>query len=344
MTVLRDRRRLIVSPALAPAQQRETDQFDHGLEAADDVLTIGLINNMPDPALQATERQFMRLLTAAAGNNRIRFHCFSLPSVIRSESAKWRVDRKYTDIADLDRLHIDGLIVTGAEPNAAALPEEPFWQDLTDIIDWAKTNTRSTIWSCLAAHAAVLHLDGIERQRLDVKCSGIYDCFAVADHWLTNGLPSPLRVSHSRLNELRAADLTARDYQLLTVSPEGGVDIFAKQLHSQFIFFQGHPEYDPLSLEREYLRDISRFLAGERDTYPAVPAGYFDSETEARLADFERRARVERRPALSTELPDRTLRQDSATAPAATALLRNWLSHLSDGAPTVSPLSPYCNL
>ena len=344
MTVLRDRRRLIVSPALAPAQQRETDQFDHGLEAADDVLTIGLINNMPDPALQATERQFMRLLTAAAGNNRIRFHCFSLPSVIRSESAKWRVDRKYTDIADLDRLHIDGLIVTGAEPNAATLPEEPFWQDLTDIIDWAKTNTRSTIWSCLAAHAAVLHLDGIERQRLEAKCSGIYDCFAVADHWLTNGLPSPLGISHSRLNELRAADLTARDYQLLTVSPEGGVDIFAKQLRSQFIFFQGHPEYDPLSLEREYLRDISRFLAGERDTYPAVPAGYFDSETEARLADFERRARVERRPALSTELPDRTLRQDSATAPAATALLRNWLNHLSDGAPTVSPLSPYCNL
>ncbi len=70
MTLLLDRRRLIVSPALAPAQQRETDQFDHGQEAADDMLTIGLVNNMPDPALQATERQFMRLLTAAAGNNR----------------------------------------------------------------------------------------------------------------------------------------------------------------------------------------------------------------------------------------------------------------------------------
>jgi homoserine O-succinyltransferase len=339
MTLLLDRRRLIVSPALAPAQQRETDQFDRGQEATDGVLTIGLINNMPDPALQATERQFMRLLTAAAGNNLVRFHCFSLPSVIRSQPAKWRVDRKYTDIAELDRLHIDGLIVTGAEPNAAILPQEPFWQDLTDIIDWAKTNTRSTIWSCLAAHAAVLHLDGIERQRLDAKCSGIYDCFAVADHWLTNGLPSPFPVSHSRLNELRATDLTARDYQLLTVSPQGGVDIFAKQLHSQFIFFQGHPEYDPLSLEREYLRDISRFLAGERDDYPAFPAGYFDNETEARLADFERRARVERRPALSSELPDRTLRHDSATATAATALLRNWLSYLSDGAQAAAPRS-----
>ena len=73
------------------------------------------------------------------------------------------------------------MIVTGAEPIAATLPEEPFWQDLTDMIDWAKTNTRSTIWSCLAAHAAVLHLDGIERQRLDTKCSGIYDCAKVTD-------------------------------------------------------------------------------------------------------------------------------------------------------------------
>jgi homoserine O-succinyltransferase/O-acetyltransferase len=339
MTLLLDRRRLIVSPSLAPAQQRETDQFDRGQEAADGVLTIGLINNMPDSALQATERQFMRLLTAAAGNNLVRFHCFSLPSVSRSQPAKGRIDRKYTDIAELDRLHIDGLIVTGAEPNAATLPEEPFWQDLIDIVDWAKTNTRSTIWSCLAAHAAVLHLDGIERQRLDAKCSGIYDCFGVADHWLTDGLPAPFPVSHSRLNELRADDLAARDYQLLTFSPQGGVDIFAKQLRSQFIFFQGHPEYDPLSLEREYLRDISRFLAGERDTYPAFPADYFDTETEERLASFESRARVERRPALSAELPDRRLRQDTATGAAATAILRNWLNYLSDGAQAASPRS-----
>ena len=340
MTLLLDRRRLIVSPALAPAQMRESDQFDGGQESIDGLITIGLINNMPDPALQATERQFMRLLTAAAGNHRIRFHCFSLPSVNRSQPAKWRVDQKYTDLADLGRLHIDGLIVTGAEPNAAALPQEPFWQDLAEIIDWAKTNTRSTIWSCLAAHAAVLHLDGIERQRLDAKCSGVYDCFGVTDHWLTDNLPSPFRVSHSRLNEVRAADLTARDYQLLTLSPEGGVDIFAKQFQrSQFIFFQGHPEYDPLSLEREYLRDISRFLAGERDHYPAFPIGYFDTETEVRLVDFERRARVERRPSLSTELPERVLRQDSATAGGATALLRNWLDFLSDGARAVMPRS-----
>jgi homoserine O-succinyltransferase len=336
MTVLLDKRRLIVSPGLAPAQLRQEDKFGRP-QHADVDLTIGLINNMPDAALQATERQFMRLLRQAAGDIRIDFHCFSPPSVRRAQTAQWRVEKQYTDIADLGRLHIDGLIVTGAEPNAATLSHEPFWRDLTEIVDWAETNTRSTIWSCLAAHAVVLHLDGIERRRLGAKCSGVYDCAKVTEHWLTQDIPSPLRVSHSRLNELRASDLTARGYQVLTQSRDAGVDIFARQLRSQFLFFQGHPEYDALSLEREYLRDVSRFLAGERDSYPAIPSGYFDRETEDNLAAFERRARVERRPALSAELPDRTLRSDIATGAAATAIFRNWLGYLSLGARATLP-------
>ena len=331
MTVLLEKRRLIVSPGLAPTQLRREDKFGRP-QHADVDLTIGLVNNMPDAALQSTERQFMRLLRQAAGDIRIDFHCFSLPSVVRSQTSQWRVEKQYTDIAQLGRLQLDGLIVTGAEPVAATLPEEPFWQELTDMIDWAQTNTRSTIWSCLAAHAAVLHLDGIERRRLDTKCSGIYDCAKVARNWLTDDVPSPLKISHSRLNELRADELTARGYQLLTASPEAGVDIFAKQLGSQFVFFQGHPEYDALSLEREYLRDISRFLAGQRNTYPAFPVGYFDTETEQRLASFEQRAHLERRPGLSAELPDRTLRQDIAAGAAATAIFTNWLGYLSKGA------------
>jgi homoserine O-succinyltransferase len=336
MTLLFDKHRRIVSPGLAPAQPRDAKEFDQPQDA-DAVLTIGLINNMPDAALQATERQFMRLLQAAAGNRRIHFHCFSLPSVRRSQTAKWRVDRQYSDIADIGRLQIDGLIVTGAEPIAATLPEEPFWGDLTAIIDWAEKNTRSTIWSCLAAHAAVLHLDGIERQRLATKCSGVYDCARVADSWLTDDIRSPFRIAHSRLNELRAGDLVAGGYQLLTNSPEAGVDIFAKQLRSHFIFFQGHPEYDPLSLQREYLRDITRYLSGQRNSFPAFPAGYFDIATERRLASFEKRARIERKLPLSVELPHLTLRPDIAAGEAATAIFANWLGYLSDGERAVSP-------
>ena len=125
----------------------------------------------------------------------------------RSTQAKALIEGRYTDIADLTRLRLDGLIVTGAEPIAATLPEEPFWKDLTEVIDWAEVNTRSAIWSCLAAHAAVLHLDGIERHTARRKCSGIYDCVRVSDIWLMKGIPSPLKVSHSRLNALRRRGL-----------------------------------------------------------------------------------------------------------------------------------------
>ena len=336
MTVLLEKRRLIVSPGLVPAQQRREDKFGHP-QNVDVDLRIGLINNMPDAALQATERQFMRLLRLAARDIRIDFHCFSLPSVRRSQLAKGRVQTQYTDITDIDRLPIDGLIVTGAEPHAANLDDEAYWRDLTGIIDWAKANTRSTIWSCLAAHAAVLYLDGVERQRLETKCSGVFDCVGVSSHWLTDNLPAPFKVAHSRLNELHTDDLMAKGYQLLSLSPKAGVDAFAKDFGSQFIFFQGHPEYEALSLEREYLRDISRFLSGERDSYPGIPFGYFDAETEQQLSAFAARAQTERRPALSLELPERTLREDVAAGAAATVLFRNWIDFLAERAHAVSP-------
>jgi homoserine O-succinyltransferase len=120
---------------------------------------------------------------------------------------------------------------------------------------------------------------------------------------------------------------------MLTRSPRAGVDIFAKQqLRSNFIFFQGHPEYDALSLQREYLRDITRFLGGERDIYPAFPAGYFDIETESKLASFQKRARAERKLPLSAGLPHLALRPDIAAGAAAAVLFRNWLDYLSAAA------------
>ena len=325
MTLVFDRHRPIDSPALAPGHDDFDRRDDHRPE-----VTIGLINNMPDSALKSTERQFARLLQAVAGGVRIRLHCFALHSVRRSSAARLLVERNYRDIADLGRLPIDALIVTGAEPVARTLQDEPYWRELTELIDWAGSNARSTIWSCLAAHAAVLHLDGIERHRLPRKCSGIYNCAGVADHWLTRNVQAPLKVSHSRLNELRESELAARGYQILTRSDDAGVDVFARQGPGRFIFFQGHPEYDALSLQREYMRDVARFLSGKRDDFPPIPACYFDTETEAVLAGFERRAKAAREPTLAAELPGLTLRADIAAGSAAAILFRNWVGFLAE--------------
>ena len=328
MTILIDKDHLIEGPALVPAAHDLAR--DTGAE-----LTIGLVNNMPDPALKATERQFMKLLQAAAGPRRIRFHCFSLPSVKRSPEAKWHVESEYSDLSVLNEVEFDGLIVTGAEPIAPRLDQEPYWPELTKLIDWAKTNTRSTIWSCLAAHAAVLHLDGIERRQLPAKCHGIFDCEIVTSDSLTRAAPAPFKVSHSRLNEIRESDLDQAGYQVLTRSEQAGVDVFVRQYASRFVFFQGHPEYDALSLQREYLRDIGRYLARERDSYPRPPVGYFDAATEEKLARFEKKAAHQRHPALANELPGLNLRADIGAGSAASVLFRNWLRYLGADADAV---------
>ncbi len=295
------------------------------------VLEIGLVNNMSDAALRATERQFQRLLKAGAGEQPVRLHCFALPSVPRAAATRQRLASLYTDVAELNQLRLDGLIVTGAEPRAASLQHEPYWDEMRALVDWAAANTRSTIWSCLAAHAAVLHLDGIERQRLQRKCSGVYDCAQQRDDALLADLPAQARVPHSRLNDLPADKLSAAGYTVLTHARGAGVDIFTRQDRGRFVFFQGHPEYDPASLQREYLRDIGRFLAGERENYPDTPFDYFDAATERGLLAFRAEAEAGRDPAQIAKLPPLAVREDIPTAIEATAktLFSNWLTSLA---------------
>ncbi len=153
-----------------------------------DTLDIGLVNNMPDAALDATERQFRALLDAAAGDFTVRLTLYTLPDVPRTDFGRRQVSR-YASFEDLWARHHDGLIVTGTEPQAADLKDEPFWGSLTRLLEWAERNTHSTVLSCLAAHAGILHIDGIVRRPLGDKRFGIFECVRVSDHPLTAAAP-----------------------------------------------------------------------------------------------------------------------------------------------------------
>lgn len=296
-------------------------------------LDIGLVNNMPDAALQATERQFARLLATASGATEVRLHLFSLDDVPRGAAVRHHMQGRYGDLAALESAKLDGLIVTGAEPVAAALTDEPYWGSLTRVIDWAEHNTASTIWSCLAAHAAVLHLDGIARRKLPQKRFGLYECVPVTPGGLFEGTPAGPRVPHSRWNDLAESDLRSHGYRIASRSLEAGIDCFTKQWGSHFIFLQGHPEYDADTLFREYRRDAHRFLTGERDELPGIPSGYFDARTEKGIADFEERARCHRTPKAWDAFPgDWACRLPllSLWQAAAAQFYRNWLGLVAD--------------
>src|SRR6266851_349363 len=156
---------------------------------ADADLTIGLINNMPDSALETTEQQFTSLIGAAAGSITVRLCLFALAQVPRGEATRQRMQRLYSDIGALWNTPLDGLIVTGAEPCAADLQDEPYWASLIEVLSWAGVNAVPTVWSCLAAHAVALHLSGIKRRRLRQKCSGVFSFEKASNHPLTDGLP-----------------------------------------------------------------------------------------------------------------------------------------------------------
>ena len=204
---------------------------------------VGLVNNMPDAAMRATELQFAKLLKEASGPLDVRLHLFSLPEIPRGEVSASRMEGFYADAETLPTAGVDALIVTGAEPRASDLREEPYWNALSHLVDWAEIGTISTLFSCLAAHAAVQHLDNIERQPLDQKLSGVFLTERAGDDPLLSGLPAQHQVPHSRRNTLPEAALTARGYRILSRIPGHGVDLFTRHSRSLFVFAQGHPEY-----------------------------------------------------------------------------------------------------
>ncbi len=298
-------------------------------------MTIGLVNNMPDAACEATERQFLALIRGATSNAVVHLKLFSIADVPRADHVRRELAARYRDISELWNTRLDGLIVTGTEPRAANLKDEPYWATLAKLVDWARQNTVSTIWSCLAAHAAVLHADGIARRPLQEKKFGVFDCEIVPAHPLTTGMKPRLRVPHSRYNDLPERALAAGGYRLLTRSAAAGADAFVREEQgaSLFVFFQGHPEYEIDTLAREYRRDVGRFLRGEREHYPAAPEGYFSDAATALVNDLRARAASDRRDAsLMADFPFTALEPalENTWRRSAIDVYENWIAYLKD--------------
>jgi homoserine O-succinyltransferase/O-acetyltransferase len=293
-------------------------------------LVIGLVNNMPDGALQATERQFEGLLIEAAGGAGVSLRYLSLPEVERGEHARAHMRGRYAHIDRLPAAGVDGLIVTGVEPQAVRLDDEPYWRSLTRVVDWSRAAEVSTVWSCLAAHAAVLHLDRVERSRLPAKRSGVFASTPDRRHALLTNTPAPI-APHSRLNELVESDLVSAGYQILTRSPEIGVDAFMKPGPALALFFEGHPEYAAETLLGEYLRDVGRFLRGEREVHPAAPSGYFDDTTLSMLEELAARGEAGRDPRRIADYISATdsVALSATWRPWAVGIYRAWLEQIS---------------
>ncbi|MGZ8165164.1 MAG: homoserine O-succinyltransferase MetA [Methylobacter sp.] len=249
---------------------------------------IGLLNMMPDAALEATERQFFRLVGACNQIAQFHVHPFTIDGMDRSPKAQAHIDRYYESFEKIKQDGLDALIISGANVIHAKLPEEDFWQPLTEVFSWAKENVTSVLCSCLATHAVIQYCYGIERTRIPAKRWGVFS-HKLTDrtHPLVAEINTRFDVPHSRFNEIFQSDMERHGLKVLAISKEAGAHLAVSPDGFRIVFFQGHPEYDDISLLKEYKREIMRFYNAERADYPPFPENYFNAEAQEILTGYK---------------------------------------------------------
>ena len=248
-------------------------------------LHIAIVNLMPTKI--DTETQLLRLL----GNTSLQVET----DLIRMESHESRNTSQehlatfYKTFPEIRSRNYDGMIITGAPVEHLPYEEVEYWRDLCDIMEWSKTHVHSTFHICWAAQAALYYHFGIQKVPLEKKLFGVFPHRAERKNYiLLRGFDDVFMAPHSRHTTVRREDLDAcPTLKILASSEEAGVYAAATDNGRQ-IFVMGHSEYDPLTLEREYLRDKNAGLPIQ------VPANYYpnDDDTQEPLVTWRSHANL----------------------------------------------------
>lgn len=292
-------------------------------------LHVGLLNMMPDAALEATERQFFRLIGSSNPISQFHVHPFTLDVQPRSDAAREHIARHYATFDSLRELGLDALIVTGANVTEPDLAAEVFWNPLKAVIDWADEQVTSTLCSCLATHAVMLARYGVRRRPLARKCWGVFEHDVLRqDHPLVGDVNTRMAVPHSRFNDISVNDFESAGLHVLAAGREPGAQLIVSGDGFRTVFMQGHPEYDRISLMKEFKREVGRFIDGSLGLYPPMPKHYFDTYATAVLEEY--RGRVESARAAGDDapvFPERQLqpRLHNTWHDSGEALIGNWI-------------------
>jgi len=292
-------------------------------------LHIGFLNMMPDAALEATERQFIRLVGNCNRIAQFYVYPFSLPGLKRSRETQAYLEKYYCDFRQLREQGLDGLIITGANVANPALDQEPFWEPLMEVVRWSENNVASILCSCLATHALLKYLHDIDRRPLPSKRWGVYSHrVAQPDHPLLRDINTRFDAPHSRYNDINREQLEDAGLTVLAESSDGGVHMVVSPDGFRVVYFQGHPEYDANSLLKEFRREVLRYLHGELDAPPPFPENYFSAKAAAIAQSFLRSAVA----AVSAgkpapDFPESELEPllDNTWGDTAKAIFNNWL-------------------
>ena len=292
-------------------------------------LHIGLLNMMPDAALSATERQFFRLVGESNPIAQFYVHPFTLPELKRSSDAQAYIERYYEPLEKIKNDGLDALIITGANVVGAELADQPFWDPLIDLMAWAIENVTSTLCSCLATHAVLQFHYGQKRIPQPDKIWGVFAHRVVDNtHPLVNDVNTRFDVPHSRWNAITRQQFDAAGLRVLVESDTAGVHLATSADGLRLVFSQGHPEYDTISLLKEFKREVMLYATNQRADYPPFPRNYFRIREQAMLNEFRSRMLAALASgAAAPEFPESLVAQrvDNTWHDTAEAVVGNWM-------------------
>ena len=232
-------------------------------------LNIGILNLMP--LKEDTELQLLRSLSNTPLQLDITF--ITVSSHESRNTAQSHINKFYEPFSAVKGRRFDGLIITGAPVEQMEFEEVDYWPELVEIMDWAEIYVTSTLFICWGAQAAMYHYYGLRKKLLPQKLFGLYRHRVLnRKEPLVRGFDDVFMMPHSRHTTVDAGDIRAcKELEILAESQEAGV-FAAMAQEGRKVFVFGHPEYDRLTLEKEYLRDKGKGLDIQ------VPDNYFQND------------------------------------------------------------------
>ncbi len=232
-------------------------------------LNILIVNLMPEK--EKTEAQLLRLL----GNTPLQVNITFLKMETHESknTNKYHLDQFYQTFDEVKDRKYDGMIITGAPVEKLEFSEVTYWEELSIIMDWSKTNVTSSLHICWGAQAALYHHYNIGKYELSKKCSGVYEHRLLNDtEKLVRGFDDIFHAPHSRYTDVSLEAIMSHPNLItLAASDEAGAYLICSK-DGKHIMISGHPEYESGTLQQEYLRDIQKGLS------ITIPENYFPAD------------------------------------------------------------------
>ncbi|MGN0395057.1 MAG: homoserine O-succinyltransferase [Coprococcus sp.] len=236
-------------------------------------LDILILNLMP--LKEDTELQLMRSLSNTP--LQVNITLLRTMSYESKNVTKGHLDRFYESFENVKNRKWDGFIITGAPVEKMEFEEVEYWDELRGFMDWSEKNVTSTMHICWGAQAGLYYRYGVRKYDLPKKLSGIYEHHTFHKKTpLVRGFDDSFNAPHSRYTDVSKEDILANEHlEIVAESDEAGPYLIIGD-GGKNIFVTGHPEYDVMSLDQEYNRDVKKGIN------PDIPVNYYPDDDPSR--------------------------------------------------------------